>query len=201
MALGLCGSQQAGNAAVKLIVRKSLHALPWCDSDAEPANWFAHHTILTCREMSAAMPAATEDVLARVITSPPPEHIAFVKALRGLPRQQMEAFLLMRCEHVDARGAAVAMDCSTQAVATHHVAATKALSEIAGNEFEARTAELMRAYASLSPTEQLVEQNVNIAGRKMRRTRFWRFIKNLILLALLAGVAWVGWRLWKMIII
>jgi DNA-directed RNA polymerase specialized sigma24 family protein len=183
----------------KKVMAQSINSLRWWENEAEVANWFLHHTVLTTREYCDQTPDATDDCLITTLSNPSPEYIAFVKALRLLPSQQREAFLLFRGEHLDMRQAAVAMDCSTGAVTNHQIAANKAMSEIAGATFDARTAELMRVYATLTPREDLIVGDVGAVARKLRRGKMRHAIRQIVLLAILAAVGWTIWRLSKMI--
>jgi DNA-directed RNA polymerase specialized sigma24 family protein len=201
MAMALCGREANGRKAVVTVMQQSLRTLPWWSNEAEAANWFLHHTVLVSRELAGLTPDASEDCLVLTLKTPPAEHIAFVKALRLLPQQQREAFLLFRGEHLDPRQAAVAMDCSTGAAANHLIAATKCLSEIAANTFDARVAELVRVYATLTPTSDLVIGDVSRIARQIRHRRFLKIFRQALLLALLAAVAWTIWKLSKMIVL
>jgi DNA-directed RNA polymerase specialized sigma24 family protein len=201
IALALCGRQSAGKQAAATVMRQSLKTLPWWSNNAEASNWFMHHTILTTREFTGPSPDASEDCLVLTLKTPSPQHIAFIKALRLLPPQQREAFLLLRGEHLDPRQAAVAMDCSTGAAANHLIAATKTLSEIAANTFDARVAELVRVYASLTPPEDLIVGNISRITRQLRHQRFRKIFRHILLLAILAALGWTIWRLSKMIIL
>jgi DNA-directed RNA polymerase specialized sigma24 family protein len=201
VALALCGRTSNGREVVGIVMRQSLNAIPSWKDEAVAANWFLHHTILKSRELAGEMPDASEDCLVLTLKTPSAEHIAFVKALRNLPAQQREAFLLLRGERLEPRRAAVAMDCSTGAAANHLIAATRTLSAIAANTFDARVAELVRVYASLTPPAELILGDVNRLGRKLRRRGIARLIRQTILLAILAVIAWTIWKLSKMIIV
>ena len=201
IALALCGREAGGKEAVGTVMRQSLRTLPWWSNENEASNWFLHHTILTSRELAGPTPDASEDCLVLGLKTPPPEHIAFVKALRLLPAQQREAFLLLRAEHLDPRQAAVAMDCSTGAAANHLIAANKTLSAIAADTFDARVAELVRVYASLTPPVDLIVGDIGRIARQLRRRRLAKMFRRVFLLAIIAAVAWTIWRLSKMIIV
>jgi DNA-directed RNA polymerase specialized sigma24 family protein len=201
IALALCGRKDQGQEVAQTVMQQSLRTLPWWSNQTQATNWFLHHTVLTSREISNSVPDASEDCLVLTLKTPSPEHIAFVRALRHLPAQQREAFLLLRAEHLDPRQGAVAMDCSTGAAANHLIAATKSLSAIAANTFDERVAELVRVYASLTPTEDLVVADVGRIARRLSARRFTRVIRQLFLLAVLGAVGWVIWRLWHMVIL
>jgi hypothetical protein len=197
----LCGREASGKEVVSTVMRQSLKTLRFWSNDTEAANWFLHHTVLKTREFAGPMPDASEDCLVLSLKTPPAEHIAFVKALRNLPPQQREAFLLLRAERLEPRQAAVAMDCSTGAAANHLIAATRALSEISANTFDARVAELVSVYASLTPPADLIVGDIGRIGRQLRRRGFRNLLRQTLLLAILAAIAWTIWRLSKMIII
>jgi DNA-directed RNA polymerase specialized sigma24 family protein len=201
IAFALCGREANGKEVLNIVMRQSLKTLRFWSNDTEAANWFLHHTVLTSRELAGPTPDASEDCLILALKTPPAEHIAFVKALRNLPAQQREAFLLLRGEHLEPRQAAVAMDCSTGAAANHLIAATKALSAIAANTFDARVAELVRVYTSLTPPADLVVGDIGRIARQLRRRGFRKLIRQILMLATLAVIAWTIWRLSKMIII
>jgi len=201
IALALCGREDEAKAAVKTVMRQSLQALPWWSNAAEAAGWFFHHTVLTTRELASNKPPdPSEDCLVRTLSNPPPQHVAFVKALRLLPAQQREAFLLFRGEHLDPRQTAVAMDCSTGAAANHHIAANRALTAIAGDTFDARVAELVRVYATLTPPEDLTVGDVGSIAHQLRWRRMLRFLRRFLILAILAAIAWMIWQLSRMIV-
>jgi len=201
MSMALTGREDSGKTVAKTVMSQSLRTIPWWSNETEAANWFLHHTVLTSREYADPVPEPAEDCLVATLKNPSPEHVAFVKSLRLLPPQQREAFILFRGEHLDPRQAGVAMDCSTGAAANHRIAAEKALSAITADTFDARTAELMRVYASLTPPEAFVVGDVSsiasqLTGRKAKKT-----LKNLILLIILAIIGWTIWQLSKMIVI
>jgi len=202
IALALCGREDDAKAVVETVVRQSLHALPWWSNAAEATGWFLHHTVLTTRELASnKTPDPSEDCLVRTLSNPPPQHVAFVKALRLLPAQQREAFLLFRGEHLEPRQTAVAMDCSTGAAANHHIAANHALTAIAADTFDARVAELVRVYATLTPPQDLTVGDLGSVASKLRRRWLLRFLRRFLLVAALAAVAWMIWQLSRMIVI
>jgi DNA-directed RNA polymerase specialized sigma24 family protein len=201
IALALCGREKDGRTVARTVMDQSLRTIPWWHNDAEATNWFLHHTVLTSREHSDPPPEPAEDILITTLSTPSPEHIAFVKAVRHLPPQQREAFILARAEHLDARQSGVAMDCSTGAATNHRMAAEKTLQEVTADTFDARSAELVRVYASLTPPEALVVGDVSSIASQLTVRKAGKGLKNLIILAILAVIAWIIWQLSKMIII
>jgi DNA-directed RNA polymerase specialized sigma24 family protein len=199
IAYALCGREKSGRATVKRVMKKAFIALPKWESAADASNWFLHHTILESRDGVASPPSASDDCLIQRMGRAAPEHDAFVRALRNLPPQQQEAFLLSRCERLEPRQLAVAMDCSTNAAANHLIAANRDLGTIAAGAFDANIANLNRVYASLTPPEDLIVGDVSVIGRKLARRRFRRAIMFLLVLVVLAAAGWAAWRLSQMI--
>ena len=66
----------------------------------------------------------------------------FIRALRALPMQQREAFILMHGEKLDVRAIAVAMDCSVLAAGNHLNEATDRLRHLAGSKLESHASRL-----------------------------------------------------------
>src|SRR4051794_34687409 len=156
MAMALSGRVDVGTGVVRFVVKQALHALPnWKDTDA-PQRWFLHHTILTTRRAAKHQPDATNDTLIADPTNASPEYIAFLRALRGLPFQQREAFILHHGERLNERWSAVSMDCSVIAASNHLTAATATLMPIAGANFGAFVEAIARVYGKLAPAEELM---------------------------------------------
>jgi hypothetical protein len=170
--------------------------LPKFRDEGEPQRWFLHHTILACRREGPPR-GAKEDLLVAVADpAPSPPYVAFVRAVRALPQQQMEAVILHHGESFNLRYMAVAMDCSTAAAQTHLNAATETLQLVAGDQLATLLSRLRAAYQRLSPAERV---QVPTVGRLVRRhvwpRRLWRTVKWLIVITLLAAIAWAAWKI------
>jgi DNA-directed RNA polymerase specialized sigma24 family protein len=201
IAMAMCAREKSGKSTIRTVLHQSLKPVRFWESESETANWFLHHTILVSRENAGLTPDSSEDCLVQTLSNPSTEHTAFVRAFRLLPQQQREAFLLFRGEHLDPRRAAVAMDCSTGAAETHRLAAEKALKDVAADSFDARAAELVRVYATLTPGEDLIAGEVSSISRQIHGSRLARVIRTLFLLIILAAIAWFVWQLSRMIVI
>jgi DNA-directed RNA polymerase specialized sigma24 family protein len=203
IAMSICGRESAGLKAARTVMSQSLRMLPTWENALAASNWFLHHTVLSAREVGAAMaaPDLAHDCLVAHLERPSTEYLAFIRAFRNLAPQQCEAFLLFRGERLEARRIAVAMDCSTAAAANHLLAANKTLAEIAAGRFDAQATVLARVYASLTPPENLVVGDVSSVARRLGRRRVARMIKRTVALAILAAIAWGIWRLSRMIVI
>jgi DNA-directed RNA polymerase specialized sigma24 family protein len=197
MAHGLTGRSAAGQRVIRLVFRRGLRVIPGWRKGVIPENWFYHHTLLTAREVAPHPPPADKDLLLTIGPSADPAYAAFVRALRALPRQQTEAFLLNRGEQFNERLLGVTMDCSTQAATTHLSAATESLRQIAGEQFQGLSSALERAYQALTPGETAVTTSV---GRQVRSAlwarRLRRLVRRLLLLAILICLAYAAWR-WR----
>ena len=201
MAHGLAGSTVGGQKITRLVLRQGLRVMPTWRAGTIAENWFYHHTLLAARELAPVAPPPDRDLLLISGPAQDPGYAAFVRALRSLPRQQMEAFVLNQGEKLNARLLGVAMDSSTQAAATHLSAAAETLRGLAGNEFENLSTALSRAYAALSPPETLVR---GIAHRQASQAlwakRLRRLIRRILLLIVLGAIAWAAWR-WRDLLI
>lgn len=189
LAHGLCAGD-AADSATKLALGQSLAVVRRWKSPLEAENWFLRHSILAARQFGKSRFVW----IGRI--SVPPQSQAFFKSFEGLSFQQREAFLLTYGERLDIRRTAIAMDCSTTAVANHLKAATDALSALAGSDYERLKGELLAAYASPPPRGDLT---ISAAVRRDRHRRLGRAVWRLILAALFIGVAWCVWRVTRML--
>jgi DNA-directed RNA polymerase specialized sigma24 family protein len=197
MAHALTGGSAPARRVIRLVFRRGLRVMPSWRKGIVPENWFYHHTLLTARDVAPSPPSADKDLLLTMGAATDPAYAAFVRAVRALPRQQTEAFLLHHGERFNERLLGVTMDCSTQAASTHLNAATEALRQIGGEQFVGLTAAIERAYEALTPGETAVTASV---ARQVRST-LWaaglrRLVRRLILLIVLAGLAYAAWR-WR----
>ena len=136
------------------------------------------------------------DLLIQTNPQRSPQYVAFIRALRALPYQQVEAFILHHGESFNLRYLAVAMDCSTKAAEQHLSAATSALRAIAGDSFDALTLQLRRAYQKLSPADRVqVPQVGKIVRLHVWPRRLWRIIKFLVTIAFVAAAGWFAWKI------
>jgi DNA-directed RNA polymerase specialized sigma24 family protein len=194
IARGLAGRIDVADGVVRFVMLRAPTMLPrWRDSTAAE-RWFLHHTVLTARRAAAHEPSVKTDLLA---ADADPPYAAFIRALRQLPIQQREAFILHAGERFNPRFLGVAMDCSTDAAQNHLDAATTALRNIAGNDFAALANHLATNYIHLGPAPDDIAPAVGKwAGKALRPHQFRRLLRRLIvtlILALLLLAAW-HWR-------
>jgi DNA-directed RNA polymerase specialized sigma24 family protein len=202
IALALCGREKTGKVILREILDRALDILPsWeCQSDAD--NWFIHYSILACRRVRPDKIDPWQDCLLQRVDHPSPGYQAFIRALRLLPGQQQEAFVLSRGEQLDARPLAIAMDCSTAAAANHLIAAVKSLTAIAGADFQTQATAMGRVYASLTPTDELIVNQIATRVSRHRKTRrLRRILTTIVVIGVLGGTAWIVWKLWGMIVV
>jgi len=197
IAMGLTGRVDVGMGVVRFVIKRALHTLPnWKDEDA-PQRWFLHHTILTTRRTAKHQPDTSNDTLIADPRDASPEYVAFVRALRSLPMQQREAFLLHHGERLNERWSAVAMDCSVIAESNHLNAANAELRTIAGDKFAAFVDEMTRIYRSLAPEEQMMIPKLRgTIARHVWPRRIARMVGWLLMLGFLAAMGYGAWKIW-----
>lgn len=198
MAYGLSGREDVGRGIVKFVFSQGLKAMEGWHVEGDAERWFFHHTVLTARRGARYQPDSNNDVLVKVVIEPTTEYRAFVRAVRQLPMQQREAFVLHYGEEFDTRQLGIAMDCSQGAAANHLEAARRQMRAVAGERFDFLSDAAGRAYAALEPQEKLVLQNIRRHARRHQWRRWARLgVKVLIPLAVLVPLAWAAWWVWR----
>lgn len=201
LARGLSGHEAPAARITAEVLRRCVRALPAWNQDLSPIQWFYHHTVLASREDRPAGAPADSDsliVVAGSAAAASPPYVAFIAALRNLPFQQREAFILATGERISLRQAGVAMDCSVTAAATHLQAAEASLRQLAGPGFAALEAQFIQAYRALTPHDDsrvvpFVQRTVRAARWRRSAKRAARVLLIAALLALLIGLA-LRWR-------
>jgi DNA-directed RNA polymerase specialized sigma24 family protein len=198
IAKGLSGREDVAEGVVRFIMVRAAKMIPTWRDETAAERWFLHHTVLTARRAAAHEPNPKSDLLA-ASDPPTPEYVAFVRAIRQLPVQQREAFLLHAGERFNPRYLGVAMDCSTQAAQAHLDAARAALRAVTGPEgFEPLVGRLSAVYAHLGPAETEVIPTVRKwVNKGLRPQRLRRLIRTVLATAVLAGVGWAVWK-WQL---
>jgi DNA-directed RNA polymerase specialized sigma24 family protein len=214
MSHALTGRPGAGRQVTHEVIRRSLRVLPKWRTGVVPENWFYHHTLLSARGFAARPPEPRQDLLVTAAKAPAPapvvaaggeiplaevapddpSYVAFVRALRNLPVQQAEAFILHHGERLNERLLGVAMDCSVAAAATHLSAANEALDAVTAGRTDLFAATMARAYRALTPPPTDIRPVTRkYVARAIRPRVLRRIVRVLLLLALLAGV-YCAWR-------
>jgi DNA-directed RNA polymerase specialized sigma24 family protein len=195
IAHALTGEPRIAQRITRFVLRRAVRAMPKWRRGLIAENWFYHYTVLTSRIVTHRPPSIEQDLLITAGPSTEPAYAAFVRAIRALPVQQIEAFLLNLGEKLNERLLGVAMDLSTQAAAAHLAAATTALQGIAGDQFESAKSALERAYMSLTPPETIVRS----ASKQEIRSVFWqrlvrRAVRRLFWLMILVAIGYAVWH-------
>ena len=196
MAHALTGRTGAARQVMHDVLRRSLRVMPNWRTGTVPENWFYHHTLLSARPFEQNPPDPRNDLLVAAggEASGDPAYIGFVRALRNLPIQQAEAFILHHGERLNDRLLGVAMDCSTGAAHTHLDAAHQALASVSGGGIHVLTTTLERAYQSLTPPPKAIAPVARkYVKRSLRPRRLRRLFRLTLLLALLVG-AYFAWK-------
>jgi DNA-directed RNA polymerase specialized sigma24 family protein len=214
MAHALTGRPGAGKQVVHDVMRRSLRVLPKWRTGVVPENWFYHHTLLSARGFAARRPDPREDLLVTAAKAPAPapvvaaggeiplaevtpddpSYVAFVRALRNLPVQQAEAFILHHGERLNERLLGVAMDCSVAAAATHLLAANQSLNAVTAGRTELFAATMSKAYHALTPPPATISPVTRKYVARGLRPRLFRRIFRIVLLLLLLAGAYFAWR-------
>lgn len=196
MAHALTGRTGGARRVLHEVLRRSLRVLPNWRAGSVPENWFYHHTLLSAREFSMPLPEPRADLLVAAAgdAAHDPFYIGFVKALRNLPRQQAEAFILFHGEKLNDRLLGVAMDCSTGAAHTHIVAAHAALKAASGAGMDVLAATLERAYHNLTPPRAAIAPIARKYVRQGLRPRRLRRLVRLVLVVAVLAALYFAWR-------
>ena len=200
LAAGLSGRSKSGATITRGVLLRSLNFVATWDDPAKVERWFYHQTILAARPYAERPPDAKADTLLPPGSGSDPQALAFIKALRALPHQQREAYLLSVGELLPPRSMATAMDFSLEASGNHLGNAKRTLRSIAGDHYAALELAIATAYASLTPagdeTLPLVRRTIN---RHVwpRRLRF--VVSVVLLLAILGGIGWVVWKVYPIL--
>ena len=198
LAHALTGRPGAARQVVHDVLRRCLRVMPKWRRGALPENWFYHHTVMTSRAVAGAGAPLDprDDVLVTGAGAPAtdPAYVAFVRAVRGLPPQQAEAFILHHGERLNTRILGVAMDCSQEAAAKHLEAATSAIQAVAGTNLEPFAAAMQRAYTSLVPPANAIQPAARRYVTRHLRPRQFKRVAILITLVALVAAGVVIWR-------
>ena len=197
IAHALTGEPRIAQRITRFVLRRAVVAIPRWRKGLIAENWFYHYPDLTTRVVTHHPPAPEQDLLITAGPSTEPAYAAFVRAVRALPVQQMEAFLLNLGEKLNERLLGVAMDLSTQAAGAHLAAATTALQSITGDQYDSARDSLETAYTSLTPPETIVRS----ASKQEIRSILWRrllrrVVRRVIWLTILAALGYAAWR-WR----
>jgi DNA-directed RNA polymerase specialized sigma24 family protein len=205
IAYALTGRNDAGSAVERFVLKRSMRVLETWKDEGAPERWFHHHTVLAARRARYAPVDVKDDLL--IVAAPQGEapnadlaYHAFVRALRGLPMQQREAFLLRHGEHFNPRSIAVAMDLSVQATEQHLKTAEFELRRIATDRYDALLTELSRRYKALTPSATItVPKLKRFVARRVWPRRIRRVLAWTLLIGAFAGLAYAVWKVRPML--
>ncbi len=195
VAHALSGNDAVGRAVAGVLVRRSIELLERWRDTSSPENWFYHHAVLNTRTVDAVPADPNQDPL--VLHTPAaadPAYVAFVRALRHLPVQQREAFILHHGERLNTRLLGVAMDCSMQAAETHLRAATDALQTVSQGAVERQAGVMAGAYAAMQAAQPDATPVVQVhLARARRRIWFGRARRIAVVALILAALICAFW--------
>lgn len=200
-ALALTGDTAVARAAAGRVLRSAVRvARNWRTAD-DADRWFGRYTVLATREVAALNDrTAARDPL--LVGTDDPGYAAFVAAVRKLPPQQREAFLLHHGQALTLQRLATAMDCSSAAASNHLVAATDALRPLsAGRLGEFADAVASRIARLVPPAAELAVEVDREMGRHRRRRIVRATVRWAIFVIVATALGWLGWRGWQMVVI
>lgn len=200
LATGLSGRTRSGATITRQVLLQSLNFVQTWHDAPTVERWFYHHTIIAARPYAERPPVPKADALLPTGASADPQALAFVKALRTLPPQQREAFLLTVGEQLSPRSMATAMDFSLEASGNHLGNAKRTLKTIAGDHYPSLELAVATAYASLTPAGDETLPLVRSAiGRHFWPKRLKLLGSVILLLIVLGGIGWAVWFLYPML--
>jgi DNA-directed RNA polymerase specialized sigma24 family protein len=192
-ACGLTGRDDLGDAVARDVTQRSVGQVPKWREPAEPGRWFRHHTVLAVREQLARHLGTRRDLLADDADSP--EQTAQLAALRKLPHQQREAFILTHLERLGPRSLAQAMDCSTEAAANHLRSAEATLRPLTNGNLLPLIERLEARYRRLTPPADVADLKAKRhIRRKLLPHRAWATIRWTLLLTAMAAMSYGLWQ-------
>jgi DNA-directed RNA polymerase specialized sigma24 family protein len=199
MSTGLTGRQDVGRGVTKFLMQRSLKNMPNWKDEGAPTRWFHHHTLLTTRRTYKHSPDGQHDSLMPE-SAADVRYAAFIRALRALPMQQREAFILAHGEKLDVRAIAVAMDCSVLAAGNHLNEATDRLRQLDAVNLDAHVLRLSKIYRTLGPDEELAITDIR---RRVKQFYFpWLIAgiaRRVLAVALVIGAIWATYRVWLIV--
>jgi DNA-directed RNA polymerase specialized sigma24 family protein len=196
IAMALSGRRDVGERIVAHVLKQAINVVPTWADEAAPQRWFWHHTVLTVRLASRWKPSADSDTLAP--GGDDASYAAFVRALRSLPPQQLEAFILSECEQLNPRAVAVAMDCSTTAAEVHLRQARGQLEQLTDDQFKLQTEKLCQTYHGLTPDPDMAtSRTVLVVRRHIWPRTVRRILRWMLVLSIAAALGWLVWRYWR----
>lgn len=193
LAVVLTGREDVARGVARFVIARAVPVWTTWDDDDDTVQkgWFFHHTLLNTRRAHRHRPDPRDEVLLRSSPADDIEYAAFVRALRDLPFQQAEAWLLSDALGLDLRRSATTMDLSTTATANHLDAARRALSQIAGDRYAALLGRVREAAHAYTPDGLAPLPEVRAA---VDRYLWPRRIRRVLKIVLLAAVAYAVWH-------
>lgn len=191
----LSGREDMARDVLRYLLARAVRAWPTWSGMDEQRDWFFHHTLLTVRRARKAPPDPAADLLLRHRGGQAGDYMAFVRALRGLPFQQAEAFLLFDVLGLDLRGSAVTMDLSRTATANHLEAARTTLRSLTGDRYSVLLDEVRIEAHAYAPDELILVPSVESAVRRYLWPRRLKRLATLLVVVAAIVAVYAAWGL------
>jgi DNA-directed RNA polymerase specialized sigma24 family protein len=195
LAMLLTGREDVARGVAKFVMSRAVAAWPTWETPEQMRGWFFHHALLTSRRAVKHRPTRENEFLLQD-TAASPQYAAFVAALRDLPFQQAEAWLLFDVLDLDIRGCSVAMDCSTAATQNHLTAARTTLHQLAGDHYPALLERVRETTYAFTPDEAPA---VRAVEKTVRRYLLPKRVEAVLIVLILAAITLAAWKLWPMV--
>jgi len=189
IALALCGTRPAARRVVKEVAKRGARQFDRWRAADDAGRWFMHHTILLTRRSRKPVEPKYDILLEDVGGPDVVQYQAMIAALRNLPPQQLEAFVLTHAQRWNTRLCAVAMDCSNKAVENHLAEANRQMTPLLAKNVDLLTAALAQVYKSLPLDLPVAPETIAFrvrTGRSVRRVT--RLVGWIVMLALIAAI-------------
>lgn len=197
IAYSLCGDPDQAQQVMRKLVRRSVRQFrQWKYAD-EASAWFMHQTILLLREIDSSIQTRDDPLLKDVAGPDVIQYAAMIRAIRNLPQQQKEAFLLTHAQRWNTRLCAIAMDCSNTAVVTHLKEAERQLQPLLGQHASALVEYLHQVHRSMPI--QYPKAPIRIGARIRARRALGRLVYALgwgLILLIVLTILWFCFVLW-----
>ncbi len=199
IACSISGRKDVADRVTHELVHRAAQQIDHWRSADEASRWFMHQTIQLIRHFRK--PPIDQDTLLTGVGGPDVvQYVAMINALRKLPAQQQEAFILTHAQKWNPRLCAVAMDCSVTAVETHLSEASRQLQPLLGSNFSALMGFVHQVHKS-QPIDSIPQPTLIATRIKARRS--FRSLVHLcgwvVIIGLLGAIAGFFLIIWPKI--
>ncbi len=189
IATSIAGRHDVARSVLKTLVRRSTGQLEKWDYADEASAWFMHHTVILLREYRKPISPDHDPLLHEIGGPDVVQYRAMINAIRALPEQQQEAFILHHAQRWNTRLCAVAMDCSNTAVEAHLSEANRQIQPLLGINFAALIGFLQQVHRSVPLELPAAPKTIATKIKARRGLQFLTYIAGwLLILAIIVAI-------------